>query len=77
VTDVQIAPWTWPVTGQTYEQTAEVTYRQPFLVNDQPDGVPPPTEDREAVLHLVQADGIWRWFFGTDPAWLPALPETC
>lgn len=77
MTDIQIAPWTWPATGQTYEEAAEVTYRQPFLVKDPPDGAPPPTEEREAVLHLVQADGILRWFFGTDRDWLAQLPESC
>jgi hypothetical protein len=74
VTALRIGPWTWSVNGRRYEETAEVTYRQSFYV---PNGGLGETEKREATIHLVQSDGIWRWFFGTDPTWLVQLPETC
>lgn len=55
VTGVNFTSWTWPVTGQTYPYTAEVTFTQPFA-----DGTV--VED---VVRLVQDHkGEWRWFFG-------------
>ena len=77
VSEVQLGPWTWPGNGTRYEDAAEVTYRQPFYANEGGGDEPPPKEEREATIHLVQADGLWRWFFGTDREWLAALPETC
>lgn len=55
VTGVQEVTWVWPVTGASYEDTAEVSFEQPFgdgtVVSD--------------VIRLVQDDtGVWRWFFG-------------
>jgi hypothetical protein len=76
VTAVRIAPWTWGGNGVRYEDAAEVTYRQPFYVPKEGEELRE-TEEREATIHLVQHNGIWRWFFGTDPEWLAALPETC
>jgi hypothetical protein len=63
VTDVQFGPWTWPVTGETYPNTATVTFQQPFA-----DGTV-----AEDVVRLVQDDsGEWRWFFGRDRAFVDA-----
>lgn len=57
VTDVRFLAWTWPVTGQTYPMTAEVSYEQPFADGTVEDGV----------VRLVQdGTGAWRWFFGRD-----------
>ena len=55
VTGIRFLEWTWEVTGETYSQTAEVSFTQPFangsVAND--------------VVRLVQdANGEWRWFFG-------------
>ena len=77
VTGVRIGPWTWDGNRVEYAEAAEVSYRQPFYSGDPVENGPPPTEEREATIHLVQADGIWRWFFGPDPEWLSQLPETC
>lgn len=77
VTSIQIAPWTWGGNGVRYESAAEVAYRQLSFTDEGGGESPRGTEEREATIHLVQADGIWRWFFGTDPAWLAQLPETC
>lgn len=57
VTDVQYVSWTWPVTGTTYPNTAEVFFVQPFaegtIVSE--------------VVRLVEHDGEWKWFFGRSP----------
>jgi hypothetical protein len=60
VTDVTMRPWTWPVTGKTYDTSAFVTYDLPYTENG---------EDKTAtgIMNLVKADdGEWRWFFGRD-----------
>jgi len=63
VTDVEFVAWTWPVTGQTYPVSAEVSYEQPFA-----DG---PVE--AGVVRLVRDEtGEWRWFFGRDRAFVEA-----
>jgi hypothetical protein len=54
VDDVQIAEWTWEVTGKVYPSAAEVKFRQQFA-----DG-----SETEGVTHLVRDNGVWRWFFG-------------
>jgi hypothetical protein len=60
------------VTGKHYAESAEVTYRQPYWIEGTQK-----KEEREATLHLVRANGAWRWFLGTDPAWINQLPESC
>ena len=45
---------TWPVTGATYRDTAEVAFIQHFNMG-------PDTDD---VVRLMADDGQWRWFFG-------------
>lgn len=58
VTGVRFVSWTWPVTGVTYPNTAEVTFTQVFL-----DGGENTIEND--VVRLVQdRNGTWRWFFG-------------
>ena len=58
--DIRFLDWTWEVTGQTYPNTAEVSYTQAFT-----DG--PVVEDK---VRLVQEDGQWRWFFGRSRAFI-------
>lgn len=52
--------WTWPVSGASYSNVAEVSYTQAFgdgsVVND--------------VVRLVFDNGQWNWFFGRDRAWV-------
>ena len=61
VTGVRFVEWTWAVTGQTYPDTAEVSFRQPFA-----DGTV-----LDDVVRLVQdRNGEWRWFFGRDRAFV-------
>ena len=59
VTGVSIVSWQWPVTGQTYDQTAEVSFVQPYTRN----GV---TSNEPEIVRLVDpGDGRGpRWFFG-------------
>jgi hypothetical protein len=58
---VRFLDWTWPVTGKTYAQTADVAYRQDFA-----DGL----MVRDEVRLVKGADGGWRWFFGRDRAFV-------
>lgn len=56
VTGVTMTTWTWEVTGQTYPNTAEVSFQQPFANGTVIDDV----------VRLVESDGEWRWFFGRN-----------
>ena len=61
VSDVAFGPWTWPVTGKTYARTAAVSFVQPYWVDDERSEV-------AGVVHLVEEDGEWGWFWGTSRA---------
>ncbi len=58
---VRFVDWSWPVTGETYPETAEVAYRQAFA-------------DRSVVrdeVRLVRTEAdSWAWFFGRDRAFV-------
>lgn len=61
VTGVRFVEWSWPVTGQAYPYTAEVSYEQPFA-----DG----TVEAGVVRLVRDRNGEWRWFFGRDRAFV-------
>src|SRR5829696_5339212 len=61
VRDVQIGQWTWGVTDQTYDAAAQVRFVQPFVDENGQERL---LEDR---MYLVESDGEWRWFFGSNP----------
>ncbi|MGI8643090.1 MAG: neutral zinc metallopeptidase [Thermomicrobiales bacterium] len=63
VTGVEFVTWTWPVSGESYRQTAAVSFVQPYW----DDGV---RTEVVSVVHLVEADGEWGWFFGNDRAFV-------
>lgn len=63
VTAVDFEAWTWAVTGETYRDTASVSFVQPYWE----DGG---RTDVEGVVHLVEEDGAWGWFFGNDRAFV-------
>jgi len=63
VTEISFEEWVWPVTGLRYPQTAVVSFVKPVVR----DGVP--AEER-GVLHLVQDDDGWGWFFGDSQSWI-------
>ena len=60
---LRFVAWTWPVTGMTYRDVAEVTMRLQFRGQD---------SQREAVRLARDAAGDWRWFFGRDRAFVEA-----
>lgn len=64
VTGVDIKDWTWGVTGQTYQDAAIVHFEQTYI----------DANGNEATLAddmpLVDVDGEWRWFFGSDEAFV-------
>ena len=66
VVDVQIGPWTWPVTGVRYEDAATVFYDQPYVEDGQ-------EKILESEMYLVEVEGAWRWFFGTDRAYVDGV----
>ncbi len=66
ITGAALSSWTWPVTGRTYPQTAEVSYTQTFA-----DG----TSVSEVVRLVPAADGTWRWFFGRSPEFIQQMAE--
>jgi hypothetical protein len=63
VRDVTFEPWTWPVTGVTYDDAATVSYVQPYWTN----GV---LSEVSGEVHLVPAHGEWGWFFGASRAFV-------
>ena len=63
VTGVEPEPWTWGVTGVTYEDAVTVSFVQPYTVG----GV---AEDVPGEVHLVPFDGEWGWFFGASQAFV-------
>lgn len=60
ITDSKIVSWTWPVTGQTYDRAAEISFEQPYSDAN---------GDRELLkdrMYLVKGEDEWRWFFGSS-----------
>ena len=59
ITGVEMAPWTWGVTGQQYPNAAKISFVQPFVdENSQQTWL-------EDDMYLVNDGGEWRWFFGS------------
>jgi predicted metalloprotease len=63
VTGVESEPWTWEVTGVTYDDAVTVKYDQPYTV----DGV---VSDVMGEVHLVPFGDEWGWFFGASRAFV-------
>lgn len=57
ILDVRFVSWTWEVTGERYQDTAEIHFIQPF-------GSGSNVTYTEETIRLVEEDGEWRWFFG-------------
>jgi hypothetical protein len=58
ITNVEMGPWTWGVTGKSYDNAAAVSFEQPYVDNGQ-------QKVLKDTMYLVKAeDGQWRWFFG-------------
>ncbi|MBA2754204.1 MAG: neutral zinc metallopeptidase [Chloroflexia bacterium] len=69
VTGVEFVDWTWGVTGESYPDTAAVSYDQPYQIDGEWTDVP-------GVVHLVESAGEWGWFFGIDRESVDALIST-
>ncbi len=66
ITGATLTSWTWPVTGRTYPQTAEIAYTQTFANGTTID----------EIVRLVPApDGTWRWFFGRSPEFIQQITQ--
>ncbi|MFT4037060.1 MAG: neutral zinc metallopeptidase [Thermomicrobiales bacterium] len=63
IRDVQWEPWTWGVTGVTYDDAVTVRYTQPYMVNGQ-------ETDISGEVHVVPDDDGWGWFFGASQQFL-------
>jgi predicted metalloprotease len=59
ITDAVVEPWTWGVTGVTYDNAVTVSFSQPYTVA----GV---ASDVASEVHLVPYDDTWGWFFGAS-----------
>jgi predicted metalloprotease len=60
IVGVEMAPWTWGVTGKEYPYAAKISFVQPFInENNQQDWL-------QDDMYLVESDGEWRWFFGSS-----------
>jgi predicted metalloprotease len=59
ITDAVREPWTWGVTGETYDDAVTVTFTQPYTV----DGV---SSEVAGEVHLVPDEEGWGWFFGAS-----------
>lgn len=66
ITGASLISWTWPVTGRTYPQTAEVSYSQTFDNG---------TTVNEVVRLVPASDGTWRWFFGRSPQFIQQITQ--
>ena len=63
VTAVEFEPWTWEVSGVTYDDAVTVKYDQPYTV----DGV---VSNVTGEVHLVPFGDEWGWFFGASRAFV-------
>lgn len=63
VTEAFPEPWTWGVTGTTYDDAVTVRFVQPYTV----DGV---ASEVAGEVHLVPFDSSWGWFFGASRAFV-------
>jgi len=63
VTGAESEPWTWEVTGVTYDDAVTVKYDQPYTV----DGV---VSHVTGEVHLVPFGDAWGWFFGASRAFV-------
>lgn len=70
VRELSIVPWTWGGNGVTYERSAEYGYVQQV-------GTITASSNVVGTAHLVQVDGVWRWFFGASPESIAAMSESC
>ena len=60
IVGVDMAPWTWGVTGAEYPDAAKISFVQPFVdENNQQTWL-------EDDMYLVASGGEWRWFFGSS-----------
>ncbi|HEX5498810.1 MAG TPA: neutral zinc metallopeptidase [Thermomicrobiales bacterium] len=60
IVGVELGSWTWPVTGKTYPVAAKIDFIQPYVDPQQGE------QWLRDSMYLVQADGDWRWFFGSS-----------
>ena len=63
VSDVAFEPWTWAVTGVTYDDAVTVKFVQPYTVDGD-------VTDVAGEVHLVPFGDEWGWFFGASRAFV-------
>ena len=66
ILSVTFGAWAWPVTGRTYADVATVTLRQPATLAGE-------ARDLVEIQHYWHDGARWRWFFGSDAAYLAGL----
>jgi hypothetical protein len=70
VDGVSFGAWTWSTNGRRYADAATIKVTQQI-------GAKAAANPVTTTEHLVQADGQWRWFFGSSRASLAAMPTKC
>jgi hypothetical protein len=68
ITGIEFGPWTWGVTGKTYDHAAAVHFTQPYVENGE-------AKQLEDTMYLVSVQGDWRWFFGSSREFVEAAIE--
>jgi predicted metalloprotease len=61
IVSVEIADYTWPVTGKTYSPAAKVTFVQPII-----DSNGQQAYAQDALYLAPDSEGNWGWFFGNS-----------
>lgn len=63
VTETVFEPWTWGVTGETYDDAVTVRFVQPYTVAGE-------RSDISGEVHLVPFGDEWGWLFGSSGAFV-------
>jgi predicted metalloprotease len=61
IVSVEVADYTWPVTGKAYSPAAKVTFVQPII-----DSNGQQAYAQDALYLAPDSDGNWGWFFGNS-----------
>jgi predicted metalloprotease len=71
IVSIEIVEYTWPVTGETYNPAARVTFVQPIV--DQNGNR---TFAQDAIYLAPDSEGNWGWFFGNSAAMVQTAIDT-
>lgn len=70
IVGVGLGPWTWGVTGVTYDYAAAIAFEQPYVDENGDE------QTQEDTMYLVENRSEWRWFFGSSSEFVDVAIET-